>query len=811
DGGINNLGTHLFNLGVTTVTYYAEDLAGNSATCTFDVTVELLPPAITLVAIPNVSMKINDLVTATLTVRNDGNKPYIFVSGSIGGYPLISSSFTRGNATTYFINFLVTEGGNSYLAGQNIPVSNLVITDGTVQSLPYNTPISQPGDPLDAVRPVVSSLQVQGGTKKIGDQVTLSIVSDGIGYTADPQTTINGISVTADNVTLVSAGGNNYELRYTVQEGDTDVGPGELEATVVLRDPAGNISQAYTTVGNTGNLTIDAHPPVVMRMEVPDVEVGVGGEVQITVTADLPGYEAVSGTVVNGISLSSSTVEFTEQGGGLYLLSYTVGIADNDVPPGGLEVSLVLADPAGNTNTTYSILQANELEVYTTLPTAVLAGTPAICEGEMAEMQVFLTGRSPWSFAISNGTTTQEFSGITVSTYRFDLSPATTSTYTIPLVTDRNGVLNIGSGSVKVTVNEQTDVEIINLATGYSVEADPFPLQANIMGGVFSGPGVVSATGRFDPGLADTVNSPHTIYYTYTNTKGCTSMDSARVFVLGAEGDIYIPSGIVCDYGDPFEVLASNVAGVMGSFRLLEGSQPVAGLTDHGDNTAEIDPGLLEAGGYTIEYEYIDQVTLYLRAGFVIESVAEPSFVGFTKSVFCQNDPPVELNSNIPGAVFSGSGVTGNVTDGFVFDPSQASLGSVIITCSVTTAGGCVGSSTRQVSVRFAPALNFTVSTSCIPVEGGNVAFSNLTGGKLLVETWSWNFDDINSGENNFSILVEPVHFYQQPGARSINLTATTFDGCLASLDLDTVFGGQPVSDFTWTSECVTAGSEIAF
>ncbi|RPI46977.1 MAG: hypothetical protein EHM46_00005, partial [Bacteroidetes bacterium] len=169
------------------------------------------------------------------------------------------------------------------------------------------------------------------------------------------------------------------------------------------------------------------------------------------------------------------------------------------------------------------------------------------------------------------------------------------------------------------------------------------------------------------------------------------------------------------------------------------------------------------------------------------------------------------MNSDRPGAVFSGSGVTGNVTDGFVFDPSQASLGSVIITCSVTTAGGCVGSSTRQVSVRFAPALNFTVSTSCIPVEGGNVAFSNLTGGKLLVETWSWNFDDINSGENNFSILVEPVHFYQQPGARSINLTATTFDGCLASLDLDTVFGGQPVSDFTWTSECVTTGSEIAF
>jgi hypothetical protein len=55
--------------------------------------------------------------------------------------------------------------------------------------------------------------------------------------------------------------------------------------------------------------------------------------------------------------------------------------------------------------------------------------------------------------------------------------------------------------------------------------------------------------------------------------------------------------------------------------------------------------------------------------------VTEPAFVGFTKTVFCQNDAPVPLNSDTPGAVFSGSGVTGNVTEGYVFDPSQATLG----------------------------------------------------------------------------------------------------------------------------------------
>jgi hypothetical protein len=40
---------------------------------------------------------------------------------------------------------------------------------------------------------------------------------------------------------------------------------------------------------------------------------------------------------------------------------------------------------------------------------------------------------------------------------------------------------------------------------------------------------------------------------------------------------------------------------------------PVSGLTDNGDNTAMIDPSLLVAGSYTLEYEYFDEVTLYLR------------------------------------------------------------------------------------------------------------------------------------------------------------------------------------------------------
>ena len=145
------------------------------------------------VTIPNFPMGIGDIISATITVSNDGDLPYTFVSGSIGGYLL--TGFSRVDATTYLANFEITEGGNSYLADQNIPVSNLVITDGTIPSLPYNLPIIQNNDPIDAEIPEILGMSVVSGVNRIGDEVILDINADGLGYSILPTSLINGISV----------------------------------------------------------------------------------------------------------------------------------------------------------------------------------------------------------------------------------------------------------------------------------------------------------------------------------------------------------------------------------------------------------------------------------------------------------------------------------------------------------------------------------------------------------------------------------------------------------------------------------------
>jgi PKD repeat protein len=654
------------------------------------------------VNIPNASMKIGDVIPATLTVSSDIGVSYTLISGSVGGYPL--EGLLRISATSYQANFTITGGGNSFTASQEIPVSNLVISDGERMSTAYEIPIIQNSDPIDAQAPLIS------------------------------------------------------------------------------------------------------------RMEVPSLAVGTGGTVRLTITADGNGYTAATGTVINGIQLGSSRLTLTPLADGLYELTFVVETGDNNVAPGELDATIVMKDQAGNVGNTYQIIEPNTLEIYTALPEATLVGPTQICEGDEIELSVHLRGRSPWSFDLNDGNSTIAFTNITLAEYRINAAPVQSTTYRISSVRDVNGVENLNNGDFMITVNELTDVEILNLAAGYDVEAGPVKLEANVPGGTFSGPGVISATGYFYPGIADTLNSPHMIYYTYTNQNGCISADSTLVYVLGDQGAILIPGRAVCENDDPFEIAVLNVPVSTGSFRLLNSDlQPVTGLTDHGDNTATIEPDSLLTGSYTIEYQYFDLINLYLTGGFSVESVEQPQILNLYDTSYCQNVTPFRLQSNLPDVIFEGPGVSGNKYEGFTFNPSEIDPGNMWITCIAESENGCRASHRESIFIKFAPEVMFGVSSSCMPEGGELVTFNNQTNEKLSVETWSWNFGDPGSGANNLSNLADPIHHYQEPGLKSILLKATSLDGCTASYRLDALVDSKPVTDFGWISDCFTTESAVRF
>ncbi|MGC9341923.1 MAG: InlB B-repeat-containing protein [Bacteroidales bacterium] len=761
------------------------------------------------VVIPNLPMSIGDTVTATLFVTTDVGFPYDLGSGNIGGYPLFN--IERVNFTTYTADFTITAGGNSYTPVQSIPVSNLVLTDGDVLSDPYDDIINQNNDPIDAKPPQINFVWVESGNKRVGETVRLIINADGVNYTVDTSTTINYVNVTENNVYFNEIGTGTYSIEYVVMEGDTNVNAGELTASIVLIKPSGNINDPYTTVNNSTQLTIDANSPDVIRMEVPSEEFGIGEVVEVTITADGEGYNANPATVINEIPLSSSRVSFVEESGGIYTLSYVVAIGDNTVLPGDLEVNLILNDEAGNTGGPFTQLQPNTLSVFTELPTATIAGTQTICDGDPAVLTVYLTGRAPWSIFVSDGNTTKQYTNIPSSPFEITVNPVQSATYRIDLVSDVNGTLNSGTGSATVTVRERTEVEIINLKTNFSIESEPVQLEASIEGGVFSGPGVNSATGIFNPAAADTVNSPHTIYYSYENNFGCISRDSALVFVLGAHGDVYIPRNFYCDYQDPFTATASNTIGATGSYTLLNSDEEeVAGLTDNGDNTATIDPSVLETGRYTVVYGYFDGIMLYLRENFMVESIEQPQILVPGQDEFCLNEPAIELSGSMPTAVFAGPGVSGDIVRGFVFDPSKANIGNNAITLTNTSMDGCSKSDTQVVVVNQVPPLSFETDKLCVS-SMDTIFFENTTPDRYLFESWEWNFGDPESGDDNISTGESARHIYNESGPRTITLIGQTVKGCYDTLTTTMQFGESPKGSFTWDNECFDESAEVTF
>jgi hypothetical protein len=70
------------------------------------------------------------------------------------------------------------------------------------------------------------------------------------------------------------------------------------------------------------------------------------------------------------------------------------------------------------------------------LPTAVISGSPAVCQGNSASVQVAFTGNPPWSFTYNDGAGNHTVSNINTTPYNLTLTPAVTTYYTLVSVND---------------------------------------------------------------------------------------------------------------------------------------------------------------------------------------------------------------------------------------------------------------------------------------------------------------------------------------------------------------------------------------
>ncbi|HEX2394134.1 MAG TPA: Ig-like domain-containing protein, partial [Bacteroidales bacterium] len=280
-----------------------------------------------------------------------------------------------------------------------------------------------------------------------------------------------------------------------------------------------------------------------------------------------------AGTYAN-ITNTSQTISVTQSG--IYTLS-------------------AVTDPGGN-----GCGSGKALIAAHTTPTATISGTATICEHTSANLQVNLTGKSPWKFGYHRNMTFDSTVVENVLTSPRTVQVRKAGTYRLFEVIDRNGCSGTVSGNAVITVTPAPDVTISGLKKAYNYKENEIDtIIGTPAGGEYGGPGVLG--NFFLPTIAGL--GTHNITYKYRTSPGsCWGYDTAIVNVLESNSIILFENGRTkyCQNDAPFTVTGVNLADNIGFFTISGG----AGLVDHGDNTATVYPDRLNPNRYVITYIY---------------------------------------------------------------------------------------------------------------------------------------------------------------------------------------------------------------
>ena len=178
------------------------------------------------------------------------------------------------------------------------------------------------------------------------------------------------------------------------------------------------------------------------------------GTWQLTQVTDACGTGTVSGqAVVSVSSLPTAAISGTQticSGGsgnisisltGIQPWNLTYSDGTNLTNRSGITSSPLIIGVSPSSQTTYSLTTVNDacagvvsgqaIVSISPIPTATFSGTQSICPGNNAQLSVAFTGQSPWDFVWTDGTNTQTVTNITSSPYLFNVTPASTRTYSL--------------------------------------------------------------------------------------------------------------------------------------------------------------------------------------------------------------------------------------------------------------------------------------------------------------------------------------------------------------------------------------------
>ncbi len=290
---------------------------------------------------------------------------------------------------------------------------------------------------------------------------------------------------------------------------------------------------------------------------------------------------------------------------------------------------------------------------------------------------------------------------------------ANNGTYTLT-VSDDFGCSDTDTKTI--TVNAKPNATFASIAD-MCIDAQPLTLtQGSPSGGTYSGTGV--SNGVFNPATAGA--GTHTLYYSVTNSNGCSDTANTNVTV----------------HALPTVTLATfNPACINGGSMQLTGGSPSGGTySGTGVSNGFFNPATAGLGTKTITYSYTDANGCSNTAQNTITVNAAPTVTLSSYSPLCSNSQPLTLSGGSPaGGSYSGTGVSNGQ-----FNPSTAGTGSHTITYVYTNSNACSDTATSTITVNAAPIVTFSaLSPVCanapsFTLSGGSPAGGSYSGQGVL-------------------------------------------------------------------------------
>lgn len=237
--------------------------------------------------------------------------------------------------------------------------------------------------------------------------------------------------------------------------------------------------------------------------------------------------------------------------------------------------------------------------------------------------------------------------------------------------TDTNGCTNLDSSWQKV--NPLPDASLQILGPLCEDAGNYYVLPAVNVGGRFFGGSLIDSAGLFYTAKAGA--GLHKIYYGFTDSNSCTSLDSLSIRVHALPNASIQASGPWCvDAGQQSIQAKVNTGG-----RFFGGS--------YIQNGGLFDPKVADAGIHRVYYEFTDNNGCYNVDSTDIRVNALPDASIHAAGPYCVDHIPVQLKAQInDGGIFSGGGY---VSAGGTFSPALSDSGRHLVRYLFVDGNGC--------------------------------------------------------------------------------------------------------------------------